>query len=88
METMLLAHSQRAGLRKEHSTPERARWERWMSLSPVPVFIVSGALAFVWPWLTLFVWATTPFVQVVLTRLFPGSVARTADRRWSGRRPP
>jgi uncharacterized membrane protein len=75
METMLLAHSQRANLRKEQSTPERARWERWMSLSPVPVFVVSGALAFVWPWLTLLVWAATPFVQLLLTRVFRPALA-------------
>jgi uncharacterized membrane protein len=75
METLLLAHSQRADLRKEHVTPERARWERWMSLSPVPVFVVSGALAFIWPWLTLFVWALTPFVQLLLTRLFRPALA-------------
>ena len=55
-----------------------------MSLSPVPVFIVSGALAFVWPWLTLIVWATTPFVQVVLTRLFAPAVASDAlIARWA-----
>ena len=72
---MLLAHSQRAGLRREHPTPERARWERWMSLSPVPVFIVSGALAFVWPWLTLLVWVLTPLVQLLLTRRFRPALA-------------
>jgi uncharacterized membrane protein len=75
METVLLAHSQRADLRKEHAMPERARWERWMSLSPVPVFVVSGALAFVWPWLTLLVWALTPFLQAVLTRTFRPALA-------------
>jgi len=69
METVLLAHSQRADLRKERVTPERARWERWMSLSPVPVFLVSIALAFVNPWLTPIAWLSTPFVQALVSRL-------------------
>jgi uncharacterized membrane protein len=69
METMLLARAQRAGLlRREHTDAAEARWERWMSLVPVPVFLVSGALAFVWPWLTLITWAATPFIQLLVTR--------------------
>ena len=70
METLLLAHAQRAGLQREQRTAAEARWERWMSLSPVPFFLVSIAVAFVHPWLTLVVWAGTPFVQAFLTRRY------------------
>jgi uncharacterized membrane protein len=75
METVLLAHSQRAHLLTDQPSPEEARWERWMSLLPVPVFAVSGAMAFVTPWLTLPVWLAIPVLQSLVTRRFRPALA-------------
>jgi uncharacterized membrane protein len=81
METVLLAHAQRGGLLSEPGTAAEQRWARWMSLSPVPVFVVSIGVAFVQPWLTPLVWALTPLVQATLTRRFrPTPTPATADR--------
>ena len=53
METVLLVHAQRAGLRAQQAGPKEMRWERLMSLMPVPIFVVSATLAVISPWLTL-----------------------------------
>ena len=75
METVLLAHAQRAQLFAVQHAPGEERWERWMSLLPVPVFLVSAGLAFVSPWLTLPTWVLGPVLQSVVTRRFRPALA-------------
>jgi uncharacterized membrane protein len=70
METVLLVHAQRAGLRADRPGPKEMRWERLMSLLPVPIFVGSVALALISPWLTLGAWAVCPFLQALATRRF------------------
>jgi uncharacterized membrane protein len=80
METVLLAHAQRAELMATQPSPAQARWERLMSLLPVPVFVVSAGLAFVSPWLTLPTWVLGPVVQGIVTRRYRPALAASDGR--------
>lgn len=68
MEAVLLAHGGRAGLRAVPVTPAEVRWETAMSLTPVPLFLVSIPVGFVQPFLAPVVWLLSPLAQVFVDR--------------------
>ncbi|MET0458992.1 MAG: TMEM175 family protein [Ilumatobacteraceae bacterium] len=68
METVLFAHSWKAGLQAQPLSPAEAHRNVVMSMLPVPFFLVSVPLAFVHPLLTGAAWALTPVAQMFVAR--------------------
>lgn len=56
LETLMLGHAHRAGLMREHLTPEESRYELIGSLQPAVMFLVTIPLAFISPTLMLLSW--------------------------------
>jgi uncharacterized membrane protein len=74
METVLFAHSWRADLLAVRLSRPDYRWLTLMSLSPVPLFLLSIPVAWVSPPATLAVWALSPLVQAIAARWRPADL--------------
>ena len=74
LETVLFAHSWRADLLAVRLSRPDYRWLALMSLSPVPLFLLSIPVAWVSPPATLAVWALSPFVQAIAARWKPADL--------------
>jgi uncharacterized membrane protein len=79
VETIMIGHAHRAGLMKQKLSDDAYRWERFASLTPVAVFLVSIPIAFVSVWLGIAFWFANAPVGLALNRRRPAEFGGPVD---------